>query len=82
MVTCNLCGGKTPSTSKTSNSNLMEPLQKQHASTKLVEKEPEGNTGDAAVDVSSADAKGGATPAKQRKLDFTKPVAPSITRHS
>ncbi|KAL3987880.1 SEL1 protein [Sarotherodon galilaeus] len=47
VVNCTLCGGsKTLSTSKTSNSNLMKRLQKQHASTKLVEKEPEGNVGD------------------------------------
>ena len=74
LVTCHLCGGsKTLATSKTSNSNLMKHLQKQHASTKLVEKGPAAN-------VSSADAKGEATPAKQRKLDFTKPVAQSITQ--
>lgn len=58
----------------------MKHLQKQQASTKLVEKDPEGNTGDAAANVSSADAKGEATPAKQQKLDFTKPVAQSITQ--
>uniref|UniRef100_A0A3Q4NB42 BED-type domain-containing protein n=1 Tax=Neolamprologus brichardi TaxID=32507 RepID=A0A3Q4NB42_NEOBR len=42
VVNCTLCGGSTTlSTSKTSNSNLMKHFQKQHASTKLVEKEPE-----------------------------------------
>uniref|UniRef100_A0A3Q4NB36 BED-type domain-containing protein n=1 Tax=Neolamprologus brichardi TaxID=32507 RepID=A0A3Q4NB36_NEOBR len=47
VVNCTLCGGSTTlSTSKTSNSNLMKHFQKQHASTKLVEKEPEGNVGD------------------------------------
>ena len=35
---------------------------------------------DPAANVSSADSKGEATPAKQRKLDFTKPVAQSITQ--
>uniref|UniRef100_I3J886 BED-type domain-containing protein n=1 Tax=Oreochromis niloticus TaxID=8128 RepID=I3J886_ORENI len=73
VVNCTLCGGsKTLSTSKTSNSNLMKHLQKQHASTKLVEKEPEGNVGDS----SSVDA----IPAKQRKLDFGQPAAQSITQ--
>uniref|UniRef100_A0A3P9CBE3 BED-type domain-containing protein n=1 Tax=Maylandia zebra TaxID=106582 RepID=A0A3P9CBE3_9CICH len=73
VVNCTLCGGsKTLSTSKTSNSNLMKHLQKQHASTKLVEKEPEGNVGD----FSSVDA----IPAKQRKLDFGQPAAQSITQ--
>uniref|UniRef100_A0A3Q4H3B9 HAT C-terminal dimerisation domain-containing protein n=1 Tax=Neolamprologus brichardi TaxID=32507 RepID=A0A3Q4H3B9_NEOBR len=73
VVNCILCGGsKTLSTSKTSNSNLMKNLQKQHASTNLVEKEPEGNVGDS----SSIDA----IPAKQRKLDFGQPAAQSITQ--
>ena len=69
LVTCHLCGGsKTLATSKTSNSNLMKHLQKQYASTKLVEKGP------------AANAKGEATPAEQRKLEFIKPVAQSITQ--
>uniref|UniRef100_A0A3P9CJ84 BED-type domain-containing protein n=1 Tax=Maylandia zebra TaxID=106582 RepID=A0A3P9CJ84_9CICH len=73
VVNCTLCGGsKTLSTSKTTNSNLMKHLQKQHASTNLVEKEPEGNVGDS----SSVDA----IPAKQRKLDFGQPAAQSITQ--
>uniref|UniRef100_A0A3P9CKZ2 HAT C-terminal dimerisation domain-containing protein n=1 Tax=Maylandia zebra TaxID=106582 RepID=A0A3P9CKZ2_9CICH len=45
---------------------------KQHASTNLVGKEPEGNVGDS----SSVDA----IPAKQRKLDFGQPAAQSITQ--
>ncbi|KAL4008630.1 hypothetical protein ACER0C_002482 [Sarotherodon galilaeus] len=72
VVNCTLCGGSKTSTSKTSNSNLMKHLQKQHASTKLVEKEPEGNVGNS----SSVDA----IPAKQRKLDFGQPAAQSITQ--
>ena len=51
LVTCHLCGGsKTLATSKTINSYLMKHLQKQHASTKLVEKDPEGNKGARNVD--------------------------------
>lgn len=50
----------------------MKHLQKKHASTNLVEKEPEGNVGDS----SSVDA----IPAKQRKLDFGQPAAQSITQ--
>uniref|UniRef100_A0A8C6LGW9 BED-type domain-containing protein n=1 Tax=Nothobranchius furzeri TaxID=105023 RepID=A0A8C6LGW9_NOTFU len=75
VVNCTLCGGsKTLSTSKTSNSNLMKHLQKQHASTKLVEKDPKRSI--VVGDTSSADA----SPAKQRKLDFTKPASQSITQ--
>uniref|UniRef100_A0A3P8NPQ8 BED-type domain-containing protein n=1 Tax=Astatotilapia calliptera TaxID=8154 RepID=A0A3P8NPQ8_ASTCA len=71
VVNCTLCGGsKTLSTSKTSNSYLMKHLQKQHASTNLVEKEP------VVGDSSSVDA----IPAKQRKLDFGQPAAQSITQ--
>lgn len=76
VVSCSLCAGtKTLSTGKTSNSNLLKHLAKQHASTKLVAKDPgAANTGDpGAANVSSADQ---ATPSKQPRLDFKSPPAP------
>ena len=69
VVSCQLCAGvKNLSTSKSSNSNLMKHLLKQHASTKLVAKEP-----------SPTDAEG-ATPCKQPKLDFTRTAVQPISQ--
>ena len=69
VVSCKLCAGaKTLSTSKSSNSNLMKHLLKQHASTKLVAKDP-----------SPTDAEG-ATPCKQPRLDFTRTAVQPISQ--
>ena len=69
VVSCKLCAGaKALSTSKSSNSNLMKHLLKQHASTKLVAKDP-----------SPTDAEG-ATACKQERLDFTRTAVQPISQ--
>lgn len=74
-VKCNLCeGNKTLSMARRSNANLLKHLQRVHASTKLVAKDPPAsgseNTGDGDP--------GGATPAKHPRLHFEK--AQSVSR--
>ena len=62
MVRCSLCAGaRTLSTANNTNSNLNKHLITQHASIKLIAKEPSASSAGQAV---------GATPSKQRRLDF------------
>jgi len=72
LVSCSLCAGaRTLSTAKNSNYNLHKHLVKQHASTKLIAKEPSASSADQAV---------GATSSKQPRLDFKQKYFQSLSQ--